>query len=787
MKENYIFGQIENEIKNKKKLREQKNKIKPITADEYSEKEFKPMGYKEHWQTLRGLIQEKIFSTEENEEQKEQIKLLSEIITPELMGEYKQILKSFGEKTRKFEGHLERELIDINNEEFSEKIKNWIDNLIIEINTKNKIELNKNDLNELEAQSWLFFDSLANVMNAKTIERDITDFCKEKDFNELNKKDKENVKKELEKDLQERYEMNETETKILVNLIIEEFDKENNNYSPKILIETIKQIWDEYNLEDKKGEMVKISLGFLMSKAITSYTPSLFQDILGSSDNSNNQQFNLSVFFEYFGLNKSSQIIEAKTNIELQKVIYDLSTQINERISNSLFFQEFEFIHEKSLGEIYTTLENGKDSIKNLLEGTVSQLIPTLSGIAMSLGFLTKINPVLGAVSLAGLPVMYKVAKKQNETILPMYKKEMIEGEKIATNIGSIKSGFEEIKTLPEVSDVSEYMKKLMNDKDTLTLQRSTEEIKNRLKQMIPFDISTIVSVVVGGALQSAGMISGGAVLSNIIYSDQLNRPIRQLVNMYFNSFSRYVQNIKRMEEILGEYEKIDLPEGEKEKKRISVSELENYDISIEDLKYKNILDNINIDIKQGEFLIIAGPSGVGKSTLLRNLVGFYKPNGGNIKIGGVENNNIKKYGEESIYSIMSYCNQSPQIFQDMTLRENLLLWSKKEVEDDKIKQILNDLKLDKISDKLDEKIGYLSGGERVRVGVARILIKDAKIMLLDEPTASLDLESATEVRKIISEIHLKYPDTTIIAVTHDDKLIDIGDRSIILQKKEKK
>lgn len=79
-------------------------------------------------------------------------------------------------------------------------------------------------------------------MNTKTIERDITDFCKEKDFNELNKKDKENVKKELEKDLQERYEMNETETKILVNLIIEEFDKENNNYSPKILIETIKQI-----------------------------------------------------------------------------------------------------------------------------------------------------------------------------------------------------------------------------------------------------------------------------------------------------------------------------------------------------------------------------------------------------------------------------------------------------------------------------------------------------------------------------------------------------------------
>jgi putative ABC transport system ATP-binding protein len=300
-----------------------------------------------------------------------------------------------------------------------------------------------------------------------------------------------------------------------------------------------------------------------------------------------------------------------------------------------------------------------------------------------------------------------------------------------------------------------------------------------RLKRMIPFDISTLVAAGVGGALQQAGMISGGAVLSNIIYTERLNRPVQELVNMYFDEFSHYIQDIQRMEDILGTYEKLDLPEGEKEKDRVSVSELPNFNISIKNLHFKKILRGVNLDIKQGEFLTIAGPSGAGKSTLLRNLVGLYKSDNGFIEIGGIENDKIKKYGKESVYSVMSYCNQNPQIFDGMTLRENLLLWSKEEINDAKIKKVLEDLHLDKFIGRLDEEVKNLSGGEKVRIGVARTLIKGAKIMLLDEPTASLDSQASTEVRKIIGEINEKYPDTTIICVSHDVELIKSSKRSV--------
>ena len=196
-------------------------------------------------------------------------------------------------------------------------------------------------------------------------------------------------------------------------------------------------------------------------------------------------------------------------------------------------------------------------------------------------------------------------------------------------------------------------------------------------------------------------------------------------------------------------------------------------------MRYKNILRDVSLDIKQGEFLTIAGVSGAGKSTLLRNLVSLYKPDGGGIEIGGVKNDKIKKYGKESVYSIMSYCNQNPQIFEEMTLRENLLLWSKEKVDDEKIRRVLEELHLGNLIDKLDQEVKYLSGGEKVRIGLARTLIKGAKIMLLDEPTASLDSQSATDVRKIISEINSKYPEITIICVSHDDELAKQSERAV--------
>lgn len=738
-------------IKKKQELEEEKRRL----VKEHQETEEGPLILEDHLSSLCQSIQEKSIETEE---ERKEIKSLDELIPPQLMNEYQKILEIFNSKVEEIKKHSQHESIDINEKEFSDYIENWIGKLISAVESKKGNNLEENSIEELRAQCWLLFDSIATLKNTESQEENI---YHNKEF-----------EAELIKDLQNRYPFDKTEVEILVDLIKSEKGGDK-NYSLRILVETIARLWSEYKLGEKKGTIAKISLGYLLSKGVESFAPSLFQNIMAQD------KFNLTVFLEYFGLNKISEVIDAKTEIELAKVMNEINHQINERIINSLFFQEFEFIHEKSLGEIFATLERGKNSTEQILQYTISKFAPTLAGIAMSLAFLTKINPALGAIGIGSLPIMYKIAKKQNEQIWPMYEQEKIQGEKIATRVGAIKSGFEEVKTSPATPTIATHVKKQMDDKDTLSLQRFIEETKMRLKRMIPFDVSTIAAAGMGGALQEARMISGGAVLSNIIYSNQLNWPVQELVELYFNRFSRYIQDIQRMDEIFGQYEKLDLPEGEKEKDRMPVSKLENFDISIKNLWYKNILRGVSLDIKQGEFITIAGASGAGKSTLLRNLVGLYKSDSGEIEVGRVKNDSVKKYGKESLYSIMSYCNQNPQIFDGMTLRENLLLWSKEEVDDEKIKKVLEDLHLDKFVGKLDEEAKNLSGGEKVRIGVARTLIKGAKIMLLDEPTASLDSQAATEVRKIISEINEKYPDTTIICVSHDEELIKTSKRSV--------
>lgn len=773
MKESNFFRPIKKGIEQE----QSRGGFEPLTSGEYETVEPEPMTVTDYSLSMRLAIQDRISPETVSPEELAQTKRLSELITPELLAGYKQIVATLTQKTLISEDRPIREMVDVNADEYAEVIDTWIAKLVDEVKQKNGTEISDMDCEELRAQCWLFFDALGNVLNTKTFTRDIADFYTKHDVGELDDTGQETKVTALVEVLQARYPLDEREIRSLIQL--QQSKNGADAYSPRILAETIGRLWNEYDLGAQKGKISQISLGYLLSTGAESFAPSLFQHILEGD------KFNGMVALEYLGLNRLAEAINTKTDIELAKVTLELNKAINERITNSLFFQEFEFIHAQKFGEIYTALERGKEATSQLLVETISELAPSLAGITMSLAFLAKINPLLGAVGLAGLPAMYTIAKKQNKATQALHRNENKAEEMITNRLESVKKGYEEVRTSAEAAEVAGQVKEQMNAKDGLTLQRLNKQAFDRLKQALPFDVANIVAAGVGSALQSMGIISGGAVLSSILYSDNLNRPVHRLVELYFSDFARYIQDIKRMEEILGAYEQLDMPDGEKEQGRQPVSSLPNLHIKINDLYYKDILQGVSLEVQQGEFVTIFGKSGSGKSTLLRTLVGLYKPHGGSIEIGGVSQDQIKKYGDESIYSVMSYCNQKPQIFPEMTFRENLLLWSKSTVDDEAIQKILINLRLDKFITQLDKPVPELSGGELVRLGVARTLIKGAKIMLLDEPTASLDAESATEVRKMLIEIHILYPETTIIAVSHDPELVSLGHRSIHLSESE--
>lgn len=167
--------------------------------------------------------------------------------------------------------------------------------------------------------------------------------------------------------------------------------------------------------------------------------------------------------------------------------------------------------------------------------------------------------------------------------------------------------------------------------------------------------------------------------------------------------------------------------------------------------------------------------------------MGLYGAKEGAVQYGGVDLQNIKKFGEQSIYSKIAYANQNPQFFENMTLRENLLLWTKKPATDIEIRQTLHDLRLDGLIERLDSKVKHYSGGELRRIGIARALLKDPRVLFLDEPTANLDEESAKQVLEIIKGLRVKRPEMTVVAVTHDLNFEAIAERIVDFREINKK
>ncbi|MFW9987550.1 MAG: ABC transporter ATP-binding protein [Candidatus Odinarchaeota archaeon] len=195
------------------------------------------------------------------------------------------------------------------------------------------------------------------------------------------------------------------------------------------------------------------------------------------------------------------------------------------------------------------------------------------------------------------------------------------------------------------------------------------------------------------------------------------------------------------------------------------------------------ILKDITFKIKKGEFLGIVGPNGSGKSTLLRNLDGILKPQEGKILI---ENINQKDMHRREIAKKIGYVPQKEGNIFPTTVFETVLLGRKPHItwienkEDKKI--VANTLERLELGNFALRDINQLSGGERQKVYIARALVQQPKILLLDEPTANLDLKHQIEVLDLLLEAKKK--GVTIIIAIHDLNLaLKYCDKIIILNK----
>jgi putative ABC transport system ATP-binding protein len=190
-------------------------------------------------------------------------------------------------------------------------------------------------------------------------------------------------------------------------------------------------------------------------------------------------------------------------------------------------------------------------------------------------------------------------------------------------------------------------------------------------------------------------------------------------------------------------------------------------------------LDGISLDIEAGEFAVVLGPSGSGKTTLLNVLGGLESPDSGEVCIGGeaistLAENKLTLYRRRQVGFVFQFFNLLPTL----TALENVSLSA--EMGNGRGRNPADMLNRVGLSDRLDHYPGQLSGGQQQRVAVARALAKNPALVLADEPTGSLDVETGIEVLKVMRALNRETKQTFVV-VTHNSAISMIADRVIRL------
>lgn len=188
-------------------------------------------------------------------------------------------------------------------------------------------------------------------------------------------------------------------------------------------------------------------------------------------------------------------------------------------------------------------------------------------------------------------------------------------------------------------------------------------------------------------------------------------------------------------------------------------------------------IDNINFKVNQGEYVCFIGENGSGKSTLIKTIMGLKKENKGKITLN-LDRDEVS-YLEQGDLKKIDFPATAKEIIMTGTQKHNKIPFYTKQ-DKEKFKKVVSDLKIEDI---VNKRIGDLSGGQKQRVLLARALIREPKLIILDEPSTGLDVNITRELYKILEKLNKKQ-NVTIIMATHDlDELKTIKPRIICLAK----
>ena len=463
--------------------------------------------------------------------------------------------------------------------------------------------------------------------------------------------------------------------------------------------------------------------------------------------------------------------------------VYDESANRRISLAEKLRRLPLAFFGEKNLSDLTATIMDDCTDLEHTFSHSVPQLFASLASIALiAVGMAVYCWPLAAAlfwvVPVAmGILLLSNRSMRRSNTV--NYK-----NKRAVTEV--IQEGLDTIQEIKSYGQESRYTAKLDLAVDYYEHVMTRGELMlgvlvNGSQSILKLGLATVV--IAGAGLVAAGTVDVFTFLVFLVIGSRVYSPINEVLNN-IAALSYLKIRINRMNEM----ERMPVQEGS------DVRINGNYDICFDNVNFsyetgKKVLNDVSFTARQGEITALIGPSGGGKSTAAKLAARFWDVNSGRITLGGVD---ISTIDPEALLRNFSVVFQDVVLFNASVI-DNIRI-GRRDATDEEVLRVARLACCDEFVSKLPD--GYhtvigengqtLSGGERQRISIARALLKDAPVVLLDEATASLDVENETLIQAGISEL-VKNKTVLIIAhrmrtIANADKILVLGNGKIIEQ-----
>ena len=476
-----------------------------------------------------------------------------------------------------------------------------------------------------------------------------------------------------------------------------------------------------------------------------------------------------------------------------QKITYKMRKDISEKINR----MPLSFFEGKNYGEIQSTIVNDVDTLSQGLNQSVTQLITSVTMLIGILVMMISINVIITLITLLILPISgYLVAQ-----VVKRSQKYFRDAQNLNASInGSVEEMYHNQVVVKAFNAEEKVLKEFNEYNDELYIAGwKSQFVSGIMMPLINFigNISYVIAAIIGAIFASRGIMAVGEIQSMFQYSRQFSNPIGQIAQV-LNMIQSMIAASERIFNFLEVEEEVADTD-----KPVSIDNIKG-NVSFDDISFgynkdKLIIKDVSVDIKSGQKIAIVGPTGAGKTTIVKLLLRYYDVNKGSIKVDGED---IRDYSRSDLRSLFGMVLQDTWLFNG-TVMDNLR-YGKLDASDEDVINAAKAVHIDHFIHTLpdgynmiiNEESSNISSGQKQLLTMARAVLADPKILILDEATSNVDTRMELMIQKsmdqlmkgrtsfVIAHRLSTIKNADVILVMKDGNIIESGSHEELLKAK---